>query len=371
MISLHTIRLHPWCNLIVFSFCLIFSCCKQPKKDSSQSISLVWNGNRAVAVVIPLNLLPGDLADSIKKKLIVQRIPAIEKESIAGEYEIKENHLIFTPLIPFTRGLHYQVSFNDKLLSELIIPSATESPEVIAIYPGMDSLPENLLKFYIRFSKPMAEGHAHDFVMLKNERGDTLQKIFLNLDPELWNENGTVLTLWLDPGRIKRDLQPNKLLGSPLKKGERYTLVISADWPDQEGGTLKKKFTKFFLVCSRDSISPSPENWSFTIPKALTTYDFVIDFHEPLDYFLANHTIHILNDRGDSLQGKASLSEDQQKFYFIPQLPWTRGKYHIQVENILEDLAGNNLNRPFDRDLSDKNVKTNDNRIFEREFVIP
>ena len=40
---------------------------------------------------------------------------------------------------------------------------------------------------------------------------------FLDLQPELWNAEGTVLTLWLDPGRIKRDLIPNKELGIPLK----------------------------------------------------------------------------------------------------------------------------------------------------------
>ena len=77
-------------------------------------------------------------------------------------------------------------------------------------------MPENLLKIYLRFSHPMREGQSDKYISLIKNGKDTLPDVFLNLQPELWNEDRTVLTVWLDPGRIKRDLQPNLKLGNPL-----------------------------------------------------------------------------------------------------------------------------------------------------------
>src|SRR6516162_3239647 len=156
MILSRTISLHNLCKLVVL-FCMAFSHCSQPGKNSAQNISIIWQGNRAVAISIPLDLTDYNSRDSIGQNLIVQKVPYKNKGGIAGDYEIKEHQLIFTPLIPFTRGSKYLLISRNKSIAEIAIPPAGESPTVLAIYPGMDSLPENLLKFYIRFSKPMAE----------------------------------------------------------------------------------------------------------------------------------------------------------------------------------------------------------------------
>ena len=128
--------------------------------------------------------------------------------------------VIFKPMIAFTRGLKYKVYVRNELIDEiadtdLLIQST--APEVVAVYPALDTLPENLLKFYIRFSKPMQEGDELQHIHLIKDGRDTMSSVFLDL--ELWNNERTMLTLWLDPGRIKRELQPNKLLGPPLNKG--------------------------------------------------------------------------------------------------------------------------------------------------------
>ena len=371
MIPMRTISLHHRCKLIVFLFFLLLTGCDQQKNPSSQKISIIWSGSRAIAITIPFDLLEEIPRDLVSQRIFVRRIPGEKGKNIAGEFEFRQDSLLFKPLIPFTRGLKYQVFSNDKEVAEISIPPAGETPKVVAVYPQMESLPENLLKFYIQFSKPMAEGHAVEFVSLKNAKGDTLRKIFLDLQPELWNEDGTLLTLWLDPGRIKRDLQPNKLLGPPLINGQHYTLLISRNWPDQEGALLTKAYSRNIQAVIRDTISPSVDRWKFNLPKHATTEALEIDFLEPLDYFLALHTIHIQNLNSDSLIGNISISDDQRKLFFTPHAPWTSGRYKIVVENILEDLAGNNLNRPFDRDISNKNIKTNNIMIFEREFVIP
>ena len=65
----------------------------------------------------------------------------------------------------------------------------------------------------------MQEGQALENITVIKNGKDTIPSIFLDLQPELWNKERTILTLWLDPGRIKRDLQPNKKLGLPLELG--------------------------------------------------------------------------------------------------------------------------------------------------------
>ena len=91
----------------------------------------------------------------------------------------------------------------------------------------------------------MQEGDELKHIHLIKDGRDTLSSVFLDL--ELWNNERTMLTLWLDPGRIKRELQPNKLLGPPLIKGSHYQLLIDKDWQDAEGILLKEKLGEEFF----------------------------------------------------------------------------------------------------------------------------
>jgi hypothetical protein len=54
------------------------------------------------------------------------------------------------------------------------------------VYPTADTLPENLLKFYIHFSRPMRDGDAARHVALLDERGRAVSDAFLATDTELW-----------------------------------------------------------------------------------------------------------------------------------------------------------------------------------------
>ena len=79
---------------------------------------------------------------------------------------MKDDEVIFKPIIAFTRGLKYQLYVRNEFVDEIKIQAAnTTAPEIVAVYPALDTLPENLLKFYILFSKPMQEGdelkHIH------------------------------------------------------------------------------------------------------------------------------------------------------------------------------------------------------------------
>ena len=344
----------------VFYF-LVAGCTE--KKDAG-SVSIQWEGDRAVAIIVPQQFLSTVPKDSVKELLHI-RLPNAG-QSVIGDYSFKDNEVVFKPIIAFTRGLKYQLYVRNEFVDEIEIQAAnTTAPEIIAVYPVLDTLPENLLKFYILFSKPMQEGDELNHIHLIKDDRDTLSSVFLDL--ELWNHERTMLTLWLDPGRIKRDLQPNKLFGPPLIKGSHYQLLIDKDWQDAEGILLKENITKNFFTSSRDSVCPDEKKWMINIPKAGTKEQLVIKFNEPLDHVLAERTISITDASGNELKGNLKVNDLGDSVYFFPNSEWKRGDYLLQIESRLEDLAGNNFDRLFDVDLDQNqgSPKKNHKRQFE------
>ncbi|GAB2603160.1 hypothetical protein GCM10027190_58470 [Spirosoma areae] len=338
--------------------------CHQPE---DKGVTIRWNGQRATGLSIPRLPISGDSLG----QLLAVRLSGNET-AILGNYQQIGDEIIFEPIVPFTRGLRYSIWLRAKRLQELTIPAlaADNHPALLAIYPSQDSLPDNLLKIYLHFSRSMREGQSKKYVALIKNRTDTLPGVFLDLQPELWNADRTMLTLWLDPGRIKRDLRPNKQLGAPLKAGVQYQLVISATWPDEQGASLGTAITKSFVAVERDSLSPVPARWSIYEPKLGSQQPLDVAFGEALDYSLLTETLHILDEDGSAVLGKWQLIDEEKRGWFKPDAVWRSGQYRLQVEGRLEDLAGNNLNRPFDRDVTDKNSTLTAKPVTSRFFRV-
>ena len=353
-----------FCILCSLVFYFTFIGCAA-KKDSDP-VSIQWEGDKAVAIIVPQKFLSSVSKDSVNELLHIHL--AKSDLSVIGDYSFANDNVIFKPIIAFTRGLKYKVYVRNELIGEIAIPaiSSPNTPEILAVYPALDTLPENLLKFYILFSKPMQEGDEMKHIHLIKDDRDTLSSVFLDL--ELWNNERTMLTLWLDPGRIKRDLQPNKQLGLPLTKGSHYQLLIDKDWQDAEGILLKGNFTKDFFTSSRDSVSPDEKKWTINTPKAGTQEQLVIKFNEPLDHVLAERTISVFDASGNEVKGKLKVSELGDIVYFSPDSEWKSGDHALQIESRLEDLAGNNLDRLFDIDLNKKQEPPK--HIHKRQFEI-
>jgi len=332
-------------------------------------VAIEWEGKQPRGIRIPLKLLPGISYDSVGQLVHIQ-LPNT-KTPILGEYSIMEDALLFRPVIAFTRGLKYEVRISDKLLSEIEIPldSTLTVPEVGCIFPTSDTVPLNLLKIYILFSKPMQEGQSLDKIKVIRNRLDTIPSVFLDLQPELWNKQRTILTLWLDPGRIKRDLQPNKAMGSPLQQGASYQILIRKDWRDVEGVPLANDYRQNFVVGLRDSLSPATESWKIHTPKPATTQPLKIELQESLDYVLLKNAVRIHDDKRNVINGDIEIGTEEKILVFIPSVAWNAGKYWVEVESRLEDLAGNNLNRLFDKDLS-KPGKGEQKQVYKRSFHV-
>lgn len=356
-----------WLTGFFFSFLFLFGC---TTSETSSEISILWRDEQAIGILIPISP-----TDRIKDNHVADEVSVRLKESphgIFGDFKIENNTIVFTPLIPFTRGFTYRIYRKEKLIGsiEIPLPDISDAPRVSAIYPSADTLPENTLKLYFTFSKPMRQGEALNHITLLKNNTDTVKNAFLNLKPELWNADGTILTLWFDPGRVKRDLQPNKRLGAPLQNAEHYTLVVSSDWKDTRGAALHLAHIKSFTTFGRDSESPKPDQWKIIPPAAETKDSLRILLNESLDYLLLRSAVLITDKHGDEIKGVIKTKEDETELIFYPEVRWPTGTYFLMVENRLEDLAGNNLERPFDRDLDLPEVQRPSGALYKRQFRI-
>jgi len=279
---------------------------------------------------------------------------------VLGSFTIEGENAIFKPVIPFTSGMSYELKRDHKTLIEFTINKSgehSEKPRILNIYPSQDTVPENLLKIYLVFSKPMQEVHAAlDYIQVYNITKDKPTDIFLPLQNELWNQEHTELTLWLDPGRIKRDLIPNRKKGQPLERGNSYRIRIDQQWQDAQGNYLEKAVIKEFFVGERDSKKPDVKNWKLQIPKKETLETLTISLNEVMDAMLLKETMIISTADKQQVVGNFKLTAKEQELIFQPDINWKTGNYYLTIDSRLEDLAGNNLNHLFDKDLlsSDK-----------------
>ena len=361
------IRSYRRYGLIFFVFGLSIAC---HQSSDTTALTVQWQGKRAIGLFIPDRFLQSVPDDSLTQLLTVRLTD--QETAMLGSYQSSDSGVVFEPIVPLTRGLRYGVWLRNKSLGDIQLPAlaSNDKPKLLAIYPTQDSLPENLLKIYLHFSRPMREGQSQTCVSLLKNGTDTLSGVFLDLQPELWDPDRTTLTLWLDPGRIKRDLQPNQRLGTPLQIGARYQVVVSANWPDAQGASLGKTTLKSFLAVQRDSLSPNPAQWRIRLPQGGSIQPLTLSFGEPLDFSLLTETIHILDGAGKPVMGSWQFGNGETQSAFRPEKPWQTGQYRLRFESRLEDIAGNNLNRPFDRDITQNQHQNTTKSFFERQFWI-
>jgi hypothetical protein len=283
--------------------------------------------------------------------------PGDDAPSMAGEYRVESGTLLFEPQFPPEPGLTYRAvvrTAGQSLAADFTAPArpAAAATTVTRVYPTADKLPENLLKFYVHFSAPMRRGHIYDHIRLLEESGREVELPFLEIDEELWDPAMTRLTLFIDPGRIKRGVQPLEEVGPALVAGKKFRLVIDGGWKDAAGRPLARAFEKPFEVVPPDRDPPDPEGWKVTPPAPGSAAPLTITFPEPMDHALALRMIRIVDGNGNVTEGTAALEDGEKRWTFVPAVAWRPGRYAAVVQTTIEDLAGNNIGKPFEVDLA-------------------
>ncbi len=297
-------------------------------------------------------------------------LPGDDRPAVAGSWAVEDGVVRFRPRFPFVPGLTYVARLDlaaiagmeaggtaaidtVPIVARFTLPRQEVAPSTVVaeVHPTASEVPENLLRLYLHFSAPMSRGEAYEHIRLLDAAGAAVAAPFLEIAEELWDPGMRRLTLFFDPGRIKRGLRPHLEAGPPLRQGESYRLVIDADWRDAKGLPLAAGFEKAFTVTAPDRRAPDPADWRLTAPAAGSRDPLELAFPEPLDHGLLERVVRVRGD-GEPVAGEIAIGDGERSFRFTPDESWRPGGYAVEVETILEDLAGNNLSQVFDVDLS-------------------
>jgi hypothetical protein len=292
--------------------------------------------------------------------------------AMTGRYWTEPGRLYFEPQFSLERGVNYRAVFRQDAKAPPTVASfklpleiAPSTTVVAHVYPSAAFLPENLLKFYIHFSAPMSRGHIYDHIHLLDERGQAVELPFLEIDEELWDPAMKRLTLFIDPGRIKRGVRPLEEVGPALEQGKQFSLVIDRDWHDTGGRPLKESFRKMFRVGPPDREPPDPARWKIDVPRAGTRQPLRVGFPKPMDHALALRMVRIPN-----VDGVAALENEERRWNFTPSTEWRAGQYKLQVQTTVEDLAGNNIGKAFEVDVFETVQRSITNAVVEIPFNV-
>jgi hypothetical protein len=292
--------------------------------------------------------------------------PASDRRAMLGTYRVEEGLVRFRPRFPLERGMTYEAVFDPSRLPgagdvepnapPIVVPLTLEAPSnaattsLVRVDPAVETLPENLLKFYLTFSAPMSRGQAYDRVHLLDASGKAIDSPFLELGEELWDPSATRLTLLFDPGRIKTGLRPRDEVGPSSRRAESYTLVVDEAWPDAQGRPLLRGGRKHFRVGPADHTSPDPASWTDPGPRAGSRDPS--SSPSPSRWTCALPGPAGQRPRpGGTCPPRARRDRGRRaRWSFLPDADWREGSTGIVVGRDLEDLAGNSVGRPFEVD---------------------
>jgi len=276
---------------------------------------------------------------------------------VAGSVAVAQGRLVLTPRYPLVPGTKYLIMQKPPLVARATAlafqfgeKKSGKPGRVSAIYPSADRLPENLLRFYIFFSKPMSRGEAYSHIHLLGPDGKADDAAFLELGEELWDGSHTRFTLLCDPGRVKRGLKPREELGSVLHAGKDYTLVVDAAWHDASGQPLAESMQKKFHVVDPIEAPIDTGQWHLEAPAAGTQEPATLRFDRPLDRALVERLFEIVEGKGEPIAGRVEVDEHEMGWRFTPSEKWVAGDYQVVVPTVLEDPSGNRIGRAFEVD---------------------
>ena len=275
-----------------------------------------------------------------------------------GSWSPAPGGAFFTPLFPPVPGtVHAVVAVTGERWTELTraaVPTVelVPSTRVASIDPGADRVPANLLRISVNFSAPMEEGSAAGHLRLRGEDGTELEGALVPMPPELWDRPRRRLTVLIEPGRIKRGLQPNLQAGPPLIAGTSVTFVVDGRLRDADGACLVSHADRTYRVVDPIRSRVDPTLWDVQWPDSAGG-PLVVRFGRSLDRALVRRCLTIVGADGRAVPGRADLDREALKWTFNSAVP-ADGAWSLHVHPDLEDLAGNSVRRMFDRDLEEQ-----------------
>ncbi|HUG52921.1 MAG TPA: hypothetical protein VMR21_04950 [Vicinamibacteria bacterium] len=280
-------------------------------------------------------------------------LPGPDVPAVLGAHAVDEAGLHFRPRFPFVPGLRYRARFafagtriEHVFEADLVAPR--DPPRVRAVHPSGETLPENALRLYVQFSRPMNRRGAMRQVRLVGPDGREVPLAFVDVEDGLWDPGRTRLTLFLHPGRVKRGVAPGERLGPPLRHGAEYRLVVDGAMADAAGVAMGAPHEHRFRAVEADRTSPRAAEVHVEAPFSARGPVTVV-LPEPLDHGLLRRWVWIEDARGTIVDGEVDVGAAETRWTFTPGQAWAPGHYAVRLSAALEDRAGNRFDRLFDR----------------------
>ena len=234
-------------------------------------------------------------------------------------------------------------------LSAGVAWAACDDTSPAEVYPTANVLPENLLRIYIYFPRPMDLGQGIELVRLLDASGDEVERAFLSNRDDLWSPDRRRLTLLLDPGRVKTGLDAHEELGRALIPGQAYTFEVSGSARGADGCLLGVGTRHAFTVAAADYDPPQPALWDFAAPGVSSTDPLNVVLGTAHDHLSLAYRLRVLDADGAVVPGGISLGANEASWHFTPKEAWQPEPYALVIDERLEDLAGNRPGLLFDR----------------------
>ncbi len=326
--------------------------------------------------------LGGQVASLLRVKVAEAGGPDDDLPEVSGDYDIRGDEVRFIPHFAFDSGVLFRAILDLRPLG-LPVPTefqalefsfsrdtGTAETKVCHVFPSSDLLPANLLRFCVRFSGPMKRGRAQDNIQILGSDGEPIPDALYRAPVELWDRSMTCLTILLDPGRLKRGVGPNRMLGPPLKVGQQYTLAIGTGMIDVQGRPLRDPFNKSFSVSEAIRATLAIEHWKISRPVAGSHDSLELTFPRPLDWAQLWRAITVASESGQPLGGSIDISVGETCWRFTPDEPWQARAHRVRVAPGLEDVCGNTSSGPFDGPLRSADEVALETAIRTIPFVV-
>ena len=355
----------------------------RPTPDGPQVIEVTGVGKDA-AKLKDAKLAPAEWR-AILRVMVADGTPEeiATRPPLAGTFSVADGAIRFEPQFPLVPGVRYQATFNPSkipggdpkakpITTGIAIAKPPPGPpsSVAAIFPSADRLPGNTLRFYLQFSAPMGRGNVYRHLKLIRDDGKEVFAPFLELDEELWSVDGTRLTVFFHPGRVKQGLQPREEFGPILEEGRSYTFAIDRKWQDAEGQPLRAEFRKTFTAGPPDGQPVNPRDWTLIAPRANSDAPLILRLAKPLDRALLGRMVWVTDAAGKKVDGTIAVGGGERVVTFAPAKPWARGEYKLVVDDRLEDVCGNRVGEPFEVDVFRPVTKKVETKTVERPFAV-
>lgn len=280
---------------------------------------------------------------------------AMPAPALMGRVEVRADRLVFFPALPFIPGQGYEVAWTTaegrRQRAEFTLNAPAASAPTVRLEPADAPLPANALKLYLHFSQPMEQGVFLDRLRLVDAAGQEVVGPFR--ETELWSPDGRRLTLWLHPGRQKTGVNLNVDEGPVLRAGGAYTLQVAAGWRSTAGAPLGAQTSFALRAGPADHACPQMAAWQVHPPAGGGRAPLHVVFDEPLDSAMLATALRVYRPGAAApLALEVTVESSGRAWSAVPAAPWEPGGYELRADPLLEDLAGNNLDHPFEVDLS-------------------